>query len=319
MGSRGLKPAGRTCSLEGCDKPHKGNGYCRTHNELFKRNGSPEPLPKRFPATCTVDGCDKPHKGNGYCHTHNTLFKRNGSPERLPKRIPATCAVDGCDRDEHGKKGYCEAHWARIRRIGTAKPDMELRAPQTYEPGTICSIDGCDKPVESRGWCLAHYKKWFKYGDPTVVRSKRVVIRDGHKNCTTCDRVLPFDDFNRNATNIHGMSNECKDCYTERRALEGRAGGHRARLRKYGLVDDPTVNVAALRERDGEHCYLCSRQMSFKRYRMGNYNPRRASMDHVIPLARDGWHAMDNVKLACLRCNIRKNAKDLEDLEDLDG
>jgi 5-methylcytosine-specific restriction endonuclease McrA len=30
-------------------------------------------------------------------------------------------------------------------------------------------------------------------------------------------------------------------------------------------------------------------------------------MDHVIPLARGGEHTMDNVKLACLRCNIRKN------------
>lgn len=37
-------------------------------------------------------------------------------------------------------------------------------------------------------------------------------------------------------------------------------------------------------------------------------------MDHVIPLARGGWHAMDNVKLACLGCNIRKNDKDLDSL-----
>lgn len=47
--------------------------------------------------------------------------------------------------------------------------------------------------------------------------------------------------------------------------------------------------------------------MSFQRYKMGNYNPRRASMDHVILLARGGWHAMDNIELTCLRCNIRKN------------
>ena len=52
----------------------------------------------------------------------------------------------------------------------------------------------------------------FKYGDPTVVRSNRVIIRDGNKNCTTCDRVLPFEDFFRAVHNIHGMSNECKDC-----------------------------------------------------------------------------------------------------------
>jgi 5-methylcytosine-specific restriction endonuclease McrA len=250
--------------------------------------------------TCSLDGCDKPYKGNGYCHTHNTLFKRNGWPERLPKRVPAVCAVDCCDRNEHGKKGYCEAHLARAKR-GVSELQSPVRSLRQRGHDVSCAVDGCTKRAMAQDWCLAHYKKWFKYGDPTVVRAKKVVIRDGYKNCTTCDRVRPFEEFNRATHNIHGMSNECKDCYT------ARPTGHGARLRKYGLADDPSVNVAALRERDGEHCYLCDRLMSFQRYRQGNYNPRRASMDHVIPLARGGQHSLDNVKLACLRCNIRKN------------
>ncbi|MGV8973360.1 MAG: HNH endonuclease [Rhodoglobus sp.] len=38
----------------------------------------------------------------------------------------------------------------------------------------------------------------------------------------------------------------------------------------------------------------------------------RRSLDHIIPLARGGWHAMDNVALAHLRCNITKHAKILD-------
>lgn len=31
-----------------------------------------------------------------------------------------------------------------------------------------CAIDDCARPVDSRGWCTAHYQRWKKHGDPTV-------------------------------------------------------------------------------------------------------------------------------------------------------
>lgn len=36
-----------------------------------------------------------------------------------------------------------------------------------------CNIEGCEKKVQARGWCSAHYKQWEKYGDP-LVRKDRV-------------------------------------------------------------------------------------------------------------------------------------------------
>jgi hypothetical protein len=30
-----------------------------------------------------------------------------------------------------------------------------------------CAVVGCDKPIRnSRGWCQAHYLRWWRYGDP---------------------------------------------------------------------------------------------------------------------------------------------------------
>lgn len=30
---------------------------------------------------------------------------------------------------------------------------------------TTCSIEGCHKPVKSRGWCDTHYHRWYRQGD----------------------------------------------------------------------------------------------------------------------------------------------------------
>src|SRR3990167_2955933 len=32
----------------------------------------------------------------------------------------------------------------------------------------VCSIEGCDKPFEARGYCIAHYRRWRRHGNPTA-------------------------------------------------------------------------------------------------------------------------------------------------------
>lgn len=33
----------------------------------------------------------------------------------------------------------------------------------------MCKVRGCKKsPVNRRGWCLSHYKRWLRHGDPTA-------------------------------------------------------------------------------------------------------------------------------------------------------
>ncbi len=38
---------------------------------------------------------------------------------------------------------------------------MTLRRPN-------CAIDGCDSPVQARGWCNRHYLRWWRHGDPNT-------------------------------------------------------------------------------------------------------------------------------------------------------
>lgn len=35
----------------------------------------------------------------------------------------------------------------------------------------LCSVPACDKPLNSRGWCLAHYRRWQRHGDPLAGRT----------------------------------------------------------------------------------------------------------------------------------------------------
>lgn len=44
----------------------------------------------------------------------------------------------------------------------------------------VCLLDGCDKPVRSRGMCNTHYTRWRKHGDPLKVwrRGQRMTTED---------------------------------------------------------------------------------------------------------------------------------------------
>lgn len=47
----------------------------------------------------------------------------------------------------------------------------------------VCSVDGCQRTVQARGWCDTHYWRWYRHGDPLhggPVQERRVAcIIDG--------------------------------------------------------------------------------------------------------------------------------------------
>lgn len=53
---------------------------------------------------------------------------------------------------------------------------------------SVCTIDGCDKPVRARGWCFPHWKRWRRYGDPLGGR-----IPHGETERYFREVVLPYD------------------------------------------------------------------------------------------------------------------------------
>ena len=74
---------------------------------------------------------------------------------------------------------------------------------------------------------------------------------------------------------------------------------------------DKDITVKVLYKRDKGICYICGGKCDFKDHTQINGHftagPNYPSIDHIIPIARGGMHAWDNVKLAHHHCNSMKS------------
>ena len=90
------------------------------------------------------------------------------------------------------------------------------------------------------------------------------------------------------------------------------------RIPKAQMIDKD-ITLEALYRRDSGVCYLCGGQCDWndrdkEKNTVGASYP---SIDHIIPIARGGLHAWDNVRLAHFKCNQEKGADLIEHAEEL--
>lgn len=81
-----------------------------------------------MPKICSVEGCDRPVKGYGFCAKHYVRYKKYGDPlgESLRhSRIGAICRVPGCGRKDRIVQELCPKHYYLYMRYG----DPEFKHP----------------------------------------------------------------------------------------------------------------------------------------------------------------------------------------------
>lgn len=148
---------------------------------------------------------------------------------------------------------------------------------------TVCSIEGCTKPVDRRGWCTHHYFQWYRYGDPTAAIPHsgvyKIVCKRGHDLSNA---------YIRPDTRLR----QCRECAKERNKTYVRP---KVFIRR-------TVRRRLIQEASGI-CAYCGQ-------------PRATSLDHVIPKRdrrRVGLSDTDEswLVVACLTCNVRKGTRRL--------
>lgn len=232
-----------------------------------------------------------------------------------------------------------------------------------FEMPAACAVAECGRPAHQKAMCNAHYKRWWRYGDPLAggpMRRASVAAKpiqdfpDGTRVCNLCERRLPLDtEFHRDAGNTAGRRSHCRECHTakarqwyaenderqrarqaERRRDDPEAcrradmeryerhrdkrialatqQSHKRRLRLADGVFDPTVTRGNLRRQYGDRCFYCDVVMDFARYTHKTRPKNQATIEHVEPVSRGGAHDWTNVVLACLDCNLSKNATPLE-------
>lgn len=73
-----------SCTIEGCNYPHKSRGLCNKHYERWRKTGDPNSTSRTVRAAgikrCTIEGCSNPLSAMGYCTMHYARWNTHGDP-----------------------------------------------------------------------------------------------------------------------------------------------------------------------------------------------------------------------------------------------
>ncbi len=122
---------------------------------------------------CSVDDCDRAATNrllsdSPLCPAHYQRI-RLGSKKTGPVGRPGirdwkeveVCTADGCknpSRISFSGRRFCQLHYARIRRGADLSMPVEVHGK--IEPGSKCSVDGCEIDARySTGLCEIHYRR----------------------------------------------------------------------------------------------------------------------------------------------------------------
>ncbi len=195
--SGGTNVAKRTCSVEGCERPHMARGWCHMHYARWKNGGDlSDPAPKvirgdmlaRFDAQIDLsipNGCWlwTNELNRGYGHTTDADGRYRGAHrvvyETLVEPIPEGLTLDHLCHNEAAARGEC--------RGGEQCPHRACVNPDHLEP-VPDGINIRRSPLTraSLNAAATHCPHGHEYTEENTMQNER-----GWRWCRACDRARP--------------------------------------------------------------------------------------------------------------------------------
>lgn len=94
-----------------------------------------------------------------------------------------SCLVESCKAEAGGSKGYCVAHYTRLKRHGSPTAGGPARA---HISGS-CSVQGCSREIYAKGSCTMHYARLLRRGTTATIKASPGVTKAYMENV-----VIPY-------------------------------------------------------------------------------------------------------------------------------
>lgn len=224
---------------------------------------------------CGEDGCSRPHRARGLCSTHYN--QRNYTKAQRHPTVVVAC-------------GWCGAPCEKGTTARYAKRFCGLECRDTYRlhlAGKLVCPVTVASPAHPRYGVL---ELWVAQTPrPRSISAPRTRWVAGR--CQRCGAAF-----------VDAWLAEASSVFCSRRCRRGNAK-RRYRTRLHGGQVEAYRAVDVYR-RDGWRCHICHRKV---RRDAVVPHPLAPTIDHLVPVARDGDDVLINVACAHFKCNSRKS------------
>ena len=123
------------------------------------------------------------------------------------------------------------------------------------------------------------------------------------RRCARCNESKPLEEFHRNLKATSGYRSECRECRAERRANPVTRSKQAISRIKHRIkscdIDDSLNSMDVIWVLSDSACDYCGAELEYA----------DTTLDHVIPVSRQGPNTFGNIVCACSRCNSSKGDK----------